>query len=440
MTKQVNKNKEYSNPRHFFLFCLMILIISLFFDSSCKEKISDHSGSSNSISDNKSIIEWNEIAYRIANEFDQFYTFKGVRALAMLHLAIHDALNSIYPKYECYSFSAKEPDADPVAASSQAACEVLLRIYPKKKDTLELMLNRWLSKIPDGKGKILGVEIGKKSAASIINTREYDGYDSEEEYTPGTKVGDYQLTPEIKKALFKGFRSAKSFGIKSPDQFRSPGPPPLNSSEYAESFNEVKEFGRLGSTVRTGDQTNYGHWWAEFAEHSLDRIGRITASEHKLPLWETARMFALINMTLYDIYLAVVESKYFYNFWRPYTAIRAADKDMNTGTEPDTGWIPEMLTPPWPEYPSAHASCLSGGAEVFKNVYGTPNLYFTMESITALPNNRIRSFISLEEAANECANSRIMNGYHFRFSTEEGKKQGRKVAEYIISNYLQKLK
>src|SRR5690606_27802177 len=161
----------------------------------------------------------------------------------------------------------------------------------------------------------------------------------------------------------------------------------------------------------------------EFGEHSLNRICRITSKERKLSLHETARLFAFINMSLYDIYLSVTDSKYFYNKWRPYTAIRMADKDGNPDTKPDATWIPEMLTPPWPEYPSAHAACMSGAAEIFTYIYGTTDVRFTMESTTGLPNNLTRSYNNLNNAADECAESRIMNGYHFRFSIEEGKKQ-----------------
>lgn len=437
MTNRVYKDKEHSNHSNFFLLWLMILILPLFVDSSCEEKI--FSDSSNSLSDNKLLIEWNETAYRIANEFDQFYTFKGVRALAMTHLAIHDALNSIIPKYEHYSFNSAEPEADPIAAASQACFEVLVSVYPQKRDTLQIVLDKWLEKVLGGNNKSLGIELGKNSAASIMQKREGDGFDQSTEYIIRTKIGDYQFTPGFDWVLAPGFRFAKPFGIVSPEQFRSPAPPLLNSDEYAESFNEVKKYGAAGSSFRTQEQTNFAHWWAEFAEHSLNRIGRLTSAERKLPLWETARMFALINMTLYDIYLSVVDSKYFHNKWRPYTAIRMGDKDDNPNTESDTAWIPEMLTPPWPEYPSAHASCLAGGAEIFENVYGTPNIHFTMESITALPGNKIRAYNNLDSVANECADSRIMNGYHFRFSTEEGKKQGRKVAKYIILKFLRPL-
>jgi hypothetical protein len=233
------------------------------------------------------------------------------------------------------------------------------------------------------------------------------------------------------------FDYARPFALDTVTRFRSPPPPALASEEYCQSFEEVKEYGGKYSNRRTEDQTDYAHWWAEFAEHSWNRIGRIMAKEHQLPILETARMFALINMDIYDIYLASLESKYYYDTWRPYTAIRMADKDGNPRTQADPDWEPEMLTPPWPEYPSAHAAVGAGGAEIVAQVMGTPEVSFRMESVSALPSSPVRTYHHLDSAANDCADSRIMNGYHFRFATEEGKQQGREIARYILSHYLQ---
>ncbi len=150
-------------------------------------------------------------------------------------------------------------------------------------------------------------------------------------------------------------------------------------------------------------------------------------------------MFALINMDIFDIYLASFDSKYFYNTWRPITAIQMGDTDGNTLTEADPNWDSEMPAPPFPEYPSAHASVSAGGAEVVTYIYGTPDVSFTMESTSAIPEHKIRSYDNLNIAAEHCADSRIMNGYHFRFSTEEGKIMGRKVARNLINNFLRPL-
>lgn len=390
--------------------------------------------------DNKVVVAWNEAAYTIANQHDQFYSFIGVRALTMVHLAMHDALNAIDARYEQYAYNGRDANADAVTAISTAACDVLLSVYPKRQDTIQTIYNAWMATVPEGKPKALGIALGKKSAATILKMRKNDGHQANGDYTPMTKPGDYQYTPQFEGYVWKpDFSRVKPFSLDSLTQFRSPPPPDLRSPAYAASYNEVKLYGVRNSKVRSADQTQYAHWWAEFAEHGWNRIGRITASERNLSLWETARMFALINMDLYDIYLVSFDSKYFYDTWRPYTAIRHGDTDGNPETKPDPDWEPEMLTPPWPEYPSAHAAVAAGGAEVVSHVYNSPDISFSMESTTAGPEFKTRTYANLESAANDCANSRIMNGFHFRFATEEGKRQGRKAAQHLIANYLRPL-
>jgi len=389
--------------------------------------------------DNEVVIAWNNIAYNIAYKHDQFYSFTGVRALTMVHIAMHDALNAIEPEYEFYSYNEMEPKADATVASSQAAFQVLIEIYPQRRDTLEIELNRWLSTISDSDAKTLGIELGKKSAASILVTRTKDGYDKNGNYMPVVKAGAYQYTPGFNWVWIPDLVANKPFTLTSPAQLRASPPPALTSKEYADAYNEVLAFGRADSKVRTQDQTNYAHWWAEFGEHGWNRIGRITAEQRALPRKQAGRMFAMINMYLYDLYLASFESKYYYNTWRPYTAIHNGDNDDNPETIADPGWAPEMVTPPWPEYPSAHAAVAAGEAEIVSHVFGTSDISFTMESVTALPSAKFRTYHNLDSAANDCADSRIMNGFHFRFATEAGKKQGRDIAKFVIQNYLRPL-
>lgn len=389
---------------------------------------------------NESVISWNNLAYTLANEFDQFYSFTGVRALSMSHLAIHDALNAISPRYQQYAFKDRVPNADPVAASSLAAYEVLLAVYPQKQEILGKELDKWLLTVPDGTPKTLGKQLGKQAAKAILEKRVNDGYNANGKYAPSGKNGAYQFTPGVTAVWIPDLTKNKPFALQSVSQFRCDPPPPLNSREYAESLNEVKMYGCSGSKPRNDEQTCIAHWWAEFGEHGWNRIGRISSAQRKLSLWETARLFALINMNLYDLYLASFDSKYAFNTWRPITAIHHADKDDNPATDPDPSWQPEMATPPWPEYPSAHAAVGAGEAEIVSLVYGTPDIAFEMESVAALPGCKIRSYTNLEMAANDCADSRIYNGFHFRFATEEGKKQGRAIAKYIYANYLEPLK
>lgn len=388
------------------------------------------------IFDNEIVIDLNQLTYSIANEHDQFYSFIGVRALAMVHLALHDAFNAITPEFAPYTFEGGASMADPIAAAATATQLILEKAYPARKDTISMVCTKWLDQVEEGEAKAAGVQLGKSVATQLITLREGDGHEKQGDYTPMTKPGDYQYTPGFDYVWKPDFSYAKPFTLDSITQFRSPLPPSFESEIYLQSFEEVKTYGRKGSEERSVEQTHIGHWWAEFGEHSWNRIGRITAVERKLSLRETARLFALLNMNLYDLYLVSFDSKYNYDTWRPYTAIRAAERDNNPKTLADPQWEPEMVTPPWPEYPSAHAAVGAAGAEIVSEVYGTTNVSFTMTSVTAEPPGAERSYTNLDTVANHCAASRIWNGYHFRFATEEGKKQGRQLAQFVVSKFL----
>lgn len=388
----------------------------------------------------ESVVNWNHMAYTVAYQQDSFYTLKGIRALTMTHLAMHDALNAVRPDYAPYAFTKKVPEANAGAALAQAAYEVLLDAYPARADTLGQKLKEELAPLVPFPGYSAGIQTGKEAAAAIIRMREGDGHEKQGDYTPMSKPGDYQYTPGWNGWVLKpDFNYARPFALDSVTQFRSPPPPALDSPKYTSSFNEVKAYGGEGSTVRSADQTHYAHWWAEFAEHSWNRIGRMAVRDRSLSAQDAARLFALINMDIYDIYLASLESKYHYDTWRPITAIHAAASDGNPATWPDPAWAPEMLTPPWPEYPSAHAAVAAGGAEIVGRVLGTAEHTFTMASLSAPPGQAERTYHNLDTAAQACADSRIMNGFHFRFATEEGLRQGREVARYILDHFLQPL-
>ena len=425
-----------TTPAHkaspFFLCLISVFLMS--FDTAIP-----HSAVKDPLVQPELILAINELTYTLANQHDQFYSFIGVRALTMVHLAVHDILNSIRPEYETYHVDVPAATADPVAAVVTATRMLLEKAYPDRRDTLEAVCNQWLTSIPAGEKKIQGINLGKRVAQAYIQLREGDGHEKNGAYTPMTKPGDYQYTPGFDWVWKPDFSVARPFALDSLTQFRSTPPPALTSEGYAESYKEVKEYGQKNSGVRSEDETHYAHWWAEFGEHGWNRIGRITAKASDLSAIEANRMFALLNMNLYDLYLASFESKYFYDSWRPVTAIQHGYVDGNPHTEGDSTWEPEMVTPPWPDYPSTHAAVGAGGATIVAHVYGTPQVSFTMESVTALPDAKFRTYHNLDLAAEHCALSRIMNGFHFRFATDKGLEQGRAVAEYILENYLKEL-
>jgi hypothetical protein len=386
---------------------------------------------------NAVVVAWNETAYEIAYAEDQFLTFKGLRAFAMTNLAVHDALNAIDPRYQQYAPLAPDPLADPIAAAAQAAHDVLLSQYPTEQATLDALLADWLAQVPDGPGESHGIALGQQSAATILALREDDGWDFQGAYEFQDEPGQYHTTPPWDGFVVQpGFRFAQPFGLQTPDQFRPLPTPPLGSRPYADAYNEVKDFGGADSRLRTADQSRYAIWWMEFAEGSVNRLGRELVAAQQTDLWAAARLFALMDMSLYDGYIAVWDSKYEHNHWRPYTAIRQAGRDANPATAPSALWQPLRVTPPHPEYVSAHAAGCKASFDVLEATFGE-DFAFTMTTITAPPDMPTRSFGSFAEAAAECADSRVRLGWHFRYSTDRGRDLGHTVADYVAAHYLE---
>jgi hypothetical protein len=381
------------------------------------------------------VIEWNARAYESAFAEDQFNSFKGQRAHAMMHLAQHDALNGIERRYYQYLPGKRRPHklaphADPRAAAAQSAHDVLLSQYPKDAAALDALLVQHLAKIPEGAGKDAGRELGRRAAASIVAARAGDDMLAEGSYTFATGAGTYQTTPD-----WKGFVAAPALGDARPfflhfgAQFRPAPPPALSSREYAATVEEVRRFGAADSKVRTADQTAYALWWMEFAEGSVNRLARRLAADAQLDLWDTARLFALLDASLMDSYVAVWDSKFHFNHWRPYTAIRAA-------ADPD--WESLRPAPPFPDYVSAHAAGCASAFRVLEEFFpGTKA--FTMDSKSAPPGMPTRSFASFRAAAHECGDSRVRLGFHFRYATDAGERMGRDIAEHVIATRLRNL-
>jgi hypothetical protein len=382
-------------------------------------------------------VAWNQAVYEIAFADDQFFTFKGHRAQAMMHIAMHDALNAVIPLYRQFAYRGNDFFAHPIAAAAQAAHDVVLSQYPGERARLGAELANWLSRIPDGPLKTRGITLGKLSAAAILALRTGDGWDFQGTYTFSSELGAYQTTPPWNGFVFQpGFRFAKPFGLRAPDQFRPAPPPALDSARYAAAYNEVKDFGRVDSLVRTLDQTLYAVWWMEGPEASVNRLARQLVTQRGTHLWRAARMFALLNMSHFDGYVATWDSKYEHNRWRPYTAIREADRDGNPATEADSNWEPLRTTPPHPEYVSALSAGCGATFEILKRTFGD-HVSFTMETTTAPPEMPTRSFRSFSAAAAECADSRVRLGWHFRYATNGGLALGRSVAGWLEENHLE---
>lgn len=391
---------------------------------------------------NAPIIDWSLATYDAFVAEDKYANpLRVARVAAIVHLAQHDALTAIRPSYAAFTLVERAPDADPAAAAAAAAFEVLVAELPKQRALLEGVLARSLAAAADGPAREQGLALGRRAAAAVIEKRRGDGSETPtvvpmslpEGQTP--RPGQYLPIPPADFVFAPGWKTLRPFGLQSPQQFRVAPPPALDSRAYTEAFDEVKRLGGKGSTTRTAEETAYAKFWWEFSEIGWNRVARNVAVERKLGLQATARLFALLNVALSDAYVAGWDSKFHYDFWRPTTAIRAAEEDGNPATLADPTWQSEEPTPPIHDYPSTHSALGDAAAAVLAHVFGdkTP---FSLTSTTAPAGSDPRHFQSFTEAADENADSRVKGGLHFRFACEAGQALGRQVGAWVVNTSL----
>jgi hypothetical protein len=382
------------------------------------------------------VVAWNAVAHDVGFATDRFMTFRAQHAMAMMHLAMHDAVAAIDGRYEAYAWQQRDPLADPLTAASQAAHDVLLAAYPETNARLAAELAGWLGRAGTGEAAERGRALGARAAAALLAARSGDGWDVAGSYAFTRAAGRYQTTPPWDSFVLQpGFRRARPFGLRAADQLRPPPPPPLGSPEYAAAYAEVVRVGGADSAQRSPEQTSYAIWWMEFAEGSVNRLARELALERQMELADAARLFALLDMGLYDAYVATWDAKYEFDHWRPYTAIRAADADDNPATAADGDWEPLRPTPPFPEYVSAHAAGCGVTFDLLRRAFGD-TVGFAMSTTTAPPEMAVRRFASFAAAAEECADSRVRLGWHFRYATDAGLALGRAVAAQLSESQL----
>jgi hypothetical protein len=380
------------------------------------------------------VIEWNRTLLAIVRTPGaQPATIHSTRNFAILHAAIYDAVNNIEPKFSPYLV--RLPDvprsASRITAADAAAHDVLAFLYPAFQASLDTELKQDLAQLPDNDRKEDGIAVGHAVASQILAARAIDGANAKQPpYVPGTQPGDYQLTPpNFAPADFTQWPKVTPFALERANEFR-PGPPPeLTSDTYADAFNEVKDLGFISSTTRTADQTQIGMFWNGNIQDFWNEIAQTAALAHHLNLEDSARLFALLNISLADTTIAFFEAKYVYNFWRPVTAVRLADTDGNPQTDADPNWLPlGNKTAPDPSYPGAHSAISKAGATVLSFYFGDR---FTFDVTSEALANVTRHFRSFSAAAEEAGLSRIYAGQHFRTDHNAGKRLGRKVAESI---------
>jgi hypothetical protein len=235
------------------------------------------------------------------------------------------------------------------------------------------------------------------------------------------------------------FQNVTPFTLRDREQFLPDPPPALTSERYAREYNEVKLIGRDTSPVRTLEQTQIAHFWAEPSPSGWSRVGNLVSARYGYDLHDTARLQTLLNMAMADGFVVGWFQKRHFAFWRPVTAIRKADTDGNPGTEPDPSWLSLRPTPPLPDYPSTHSLLGGAAAEILRRITGTDVFPFCMVSTTSAPSGTQRCWDSFTQAELENAESRVLAGFHFRFAIETGVKVGRQVGQFATRHALRPL-
>jgi hypothetical protein len=377
------------------------------------------------------ITDWNEKA--VAFVQPRMPPPHGHRAMAMVHVAMFDAVNSIERRYRPYlsqlnatSTTSKE------AAAAAAAASVLAALLPQARNAVTSGLADYLRSIPNGTPKTEGIALGEAVAAEILANRSDDGSDAWDDYRPRTTPGVYVPTGSTLASMWPNVRP---FAVTSPAQFR-PGPPPkLDSGQWVADYKEIKDLGSLSSSKRSLKQTEDARFWLITGPQAYFPIAQQFVSAKKISILEGARFMALASIAMSDSIIAVFDAKYHYEFWRPITAIRNGDLLKNSTIEREATWQPIDNTPMHPEYPCAHCIVAASFAAVVQEVLGKDVPEFSATSPTAP--GVTHSWTDMHAFVNEVSQARIWAGFHYRFSTNVGEEMGYAVGGYVVKNSLQ---
>jgi hypothetical protein len=465
---------NYNNQNLFTLTTLSRLTISgfllLFIFISCKKEITEptdinastlkkgNSPLNPGFVENDMVLYWNDkVATVLGAPMNQP---TRTRYFAIIEIAVHDALNNIKPKYERYVLNDREQHADPDAAVAAAAYWAIKGLNRQGSFPVDVWYNESLATIPDGESKELGKTLGKKAADAIISNRANDGFTQTilTSLTPanGVNPGEYRSTVTAVNSvptqtlfpfriLYNWGTVMKPYVIESNQQFRPDGPYPVTSNDYTADFIEVKSKGSRAANTRTAEEDKMSKFWSENRQSILwNNIVRKAIENKKLDAWKTARLFALMHVSMAESINSQFNAGYFFYSWRPETAIRLAATDGNNDTEADPAWLPALsetptsATPSIPGYPNGFAAFGGTTAEILRLFFNSDET--SIEITTSSTNPAVTEpkptfhFSTYSEAARSNSLSMIYSGWDFRKSVLDGETMGRQIANYVFTH------
>jgi hypothetical protein len=377
-------------------------------------------------------------------------------SFAMVQGAVYDAVNAIDRGYRPYLV---QPPSQPTDSKEAAAATAALRVlvgfadlpglFPAQLPTLQPQYDAYIANLPDNPpgSRAAGIAIGETTARAMLEVRLNDGRFGPPAVLYPPAPGIWRPTPpNFANDPASWLGNVRTFIVPNAEMLRTDGPNALTSDDYAEDVNEVKELGSLISTTRTADETDAAIFWQDHAHALFNRLFRALAASQNLNIVESARLFAMENLAAADASIGCWNDKYYWQFWRPITAIREADTDGNPDTEADPTWLPlfdpttpvcnppPLVTPPFPDHPSGHACNTSAFVHTLRNFFGTDRIavsVFSNKSCTW------RSFDRFSDMLKEVIDARVWGGIHFRTADTQGAVLGRKVAHYLKRHYFQ---
>lgn len=360
---------------------------------------------------------------------------------AMVHIAIHDAVQGYEDQFEPYCIDILNADGSPVAAISKAAHDVLVNRFPEQSDTLDDIYSDYLAD-HDLEEDDPGVAVGQLAAECIIALRANDGSYPDPPPPPfmgGDDPGEWRPTPPaFAPGLVPWLGDVTPFALESTDQCH-PGPPPdLTSNRYRKDYNEVKKLGSVNSTDRSDKETDMANFWSANIIQIWSRGLRDIATANIDNIGDSARLFALTYISNADALICAWESKYFFVLWRPITAIQEGDNDTNPKTVGDPTWLPLLVTPPYPAYTSGANNVSGSTTRTLTHFFDTNHMSFSLTS-TFNGVTRTRMYKKFSKAADEVVDARILQGIHFRTEDEVGREQGEGAADFAFENFLRPL-
>lgn len=341
--------------------------------------------------------------------------------VATMHVAMYDAVVAIEGRYEPFATDVPaDRRASSAAAAAQAGHDVLAAYLPADAATFDAALAATLATIPDGPREQRGIEVGHAAADGALALRAGDGSQSGPVPPPRAPApGQWEPTPPASAGLTPWIATARPFVMSTPDQFRPPPPPGLETGRYRRAVDEVRRIGGATSTRRTAEQTEAARFWADQPIAQNQRALRAHAADLRWDIVGTARLFAAVLTTQADAFIACWDAKYHYQLWRPWQSVPPVE----------AGWAPLLGTPNHPEFPSAHG-CLTGSlAFTLSELMGTRSIHLDIDAATT---GTVRHFRTERDLVTEVGNARIWGGLHYRFSVDAGIDLARRVVRLTL--------